>query len=277
VRSCTDAELHPTEAIACAMPLGMGVISLIVLVLGLLGWLTQAAVWLMLSVLTVSLLRKWYRTIWMFVRKRPGLPALMDQPNEFIVVCSLALAFAIPNLMWTLAPEVEFDALNYHLAVPKAFLQHSRIIELPFLQYYLARLVELFLTVCLVVEASATAKLWVFLMSVCAVLSVFALGRRFFDARIGVWAAALFATTPLVGWLSGTVYIDNIIAMTIAASFIAFIHWDESGKAGWLILTGAIAGVAVGSKLNASKTRSSTQRIMASAQASPHYFAFRFV
>jgi hypothetical protein len=65
---------------------------------------------------------------------------------------------------------VQFDALNYHLAVPKTYLESSRIVELPFLHFYLARLVELFFTACLVVGGAATAKLWVFITSGCEIL-----------------------------------------------------------------------------------------------------------
>jgi len=35
------------------------------------------------------------------------------------------------NLVWAVAPEVQFDAINYHLAVPRIYLDNAGFIDLP--------------------------------------------------------------------------------------------------------------------------------------------------
>ena len=243
-------EYDAVEYVVCAIPIGTGVIALAVLSVGLSGQLTPDTVWLFVLSLSALTLWIWRRQI--FALQFQTLTAIKKQlfMAEYTVVYAVIAAIAFFYSLWAIAPEIQYDALNYHLAVPAKYLQSSRIVELPYYHAYFARLIELFLTVCLAIGGPATAKLWVFLMSICAVGAVYALGCRTFERRVGLWAAAFFAMTPLVGWLSSTTYLENILALTVTSSFIALVRWEDSRKAGWLYAAALLMGIAIGSKVN---------------------------
>jgi hypothetical protein len=230
------------EYLVCGMPLGFGAVAMGMLLLGLSGELTRVAVWIFLVVLSGWSVRFWRRHISMF-----GRPRMSDGEA---VLCTLMASVAVVYLFWAVAPEVQFDALNYHLHVPAKYLQNARIIELPYLHAYLARWVELFFVACLAIGGAATTKMWVFFVSLIVAAGAYALGCRALDRRVGLWAAALFMTTPLIGWLFGTAYIDNILALFVTSSFVALVRWQDSKKAGLLYAASLLAGVGVGSKVN---------------------------
>jgi hypothetical protein len=238
--------------IACGIPLGSALLALIIFVFGVLHVLTPTAIWILLAAGSfvaagpvVTLLRTLTGDLRGYGR------TLRENPVEFGIVLVIAVFVALLNLVWAVAPEVQFDALTYHLAVPKLYLQHSGIFEVPFYQAYFARLIEMVFAACLAVCGPEAAKLWVFLMSLSCVIALFALAKDSFNARVGVWACALFVTTPLVSWLSGTAYTDNIIALFAAASLLAVVRWYKTSTSGWLCVAAFLAGAAVGSKLTA--------------------------
>jgi hypothetical protein len=242
----------PLEQIACGLPLGFGVLALSVLVLGLAHLLTAFWIWMVLVGATAFCCVVMFRAA---AIPRPGMfykgfEQLCNASNETGVLLSVLTFSAFLNLMWAVAPEIQWDALNYHLAVPKLYLHYSKVLEIEFFHAYFARLVEMIFTICLAIGGPETVKLFVFLVVLGAALSVFALGRLLFSSRVGLWACALFYTTPLVGWLSGTAYIDGIIAFFVASSFIALALWYASENAGWLYIAALTLGLAVGSKPN---------------------------
>jgi len=244
LRIAIPADKIQLEHIVCAVPIGFGALALAVLALGLLKALTPFFIYTLLaaSTLFVVPLVAQLRVV------RPA-PQVSGMDSGFLI--GLILLSGLFNLIWALAPEIHYDALNYHLFVPQQYLQHSAIVEIEFLHAYFARLVEFFLTICLSIGGVETAKLWIFLMSLFAVLGVYALGRALFDSRIGLWAAAFFYTTPLVSWLSTTAYIDNLLALFVAASCVAVVRWHETKTQGWIYVVALIAGIAIGSKANA--------------------------
>jgi 4-amino-4-deoxy-L-arabinose transferase-like glycosyltransferase len=231
------------EYVVCGIPIGIGVISLAMFVFGLLGQLTTTTIWVFLLIVSAGSFKLWKPNISISFRGS-GLA------TENVLVYTIMGSVAFVYLLWAVAPEIQYDALNYHLAVPATYLQNGRIVEIRFFHAYFARLIELFLTACLAVGGPATAKMWVFFISICGAMGVYALGYSTVDTRVGLWAAALFITTPLVGWLFGTAYTDNIVTLFVTSSFIALVRWEDSRKQGWLYTAALLAGVAAGSKVN---------------------------
>jgi 4-amino-4-deoxy-L-arabinose transferase-like glycosyltransferase len=157
------------------------------------------------------------------------------------------------NLVWAVAPEIQFDANNYHLAVPQIYLRNHGFIDLPyFFHSYFYRLIEMLFTFAIALRGPEAAKLLSFAFSLIATAGVFSLGRLAFDERIGACAAAFFYTTPIVSWLSGTAYVDNAVAMFFAVTVIAFLRWyRDRGQIGWLYVASILAGATVATKVNA--------------------------
>jgi 4-amino-4-deoxy-L-arabinose transferase-like glycosyltransferase len=231
------------EYLVSGIPIGIGVISLAVFIFGLSGQLTSATIWIFLLIVSAGSLT-WKPRIPISVRG-----ASFETGNALVYAIMGSAAFVY--LLWAVAPEIQYDALNYHLAVPATYLQNGRITEIPFFHAYFARLIEWFFTACLAIGGPATAKMVTFFASVCGAMAVYVLGYCTFEKNVGLWAAALFMTTPLVGWLFGTAYTDSIVTLFVTSSFIALVRWEDSRRQGWLYTAGLLAGLAAGSKMNA--------------------------
>jgi hypothetical protein len=101
-------------------------------------------------------------------------------------------------------------------------------------------------------HGQAVAKLLSFTLSLATACCVLSLGKTVFDIRIACWAAAFFYTTPMVSWLAGTAYTDNIVAMFVTAAILAFVKWyQDKESTGWLYVGALLAGLSVGAKMNA--------------------------
>ena len=238
--------------IACGIPLGSAVLALIIFVFGILHVLTPSTIRILLaagSLVAAAPVLKLLRTL-AGDFKRYG-QALRGNPIELGIVLVITVLIVLLNLVWAIAPEVQYDPLNYHLAVPKLYLEHSGIIEVQFYQAYHVRLIAMIFAACLAVCGPEAAKMWVFLMSTCSLAALYAVAKDSFNARVGIWAGALFMTTPLVSWLSGTADIDNVIAFFSLAALSAVVRWYKTSITGWLYVAALLAGSAVGSKLNA--------------------------
>ena len=188
--------------------------------------------------------------------------SLRECSRETALLLILMSVLAFLNLIWAAAPEIEYNALNYHLAVPRLYLEHHRVLELPFFQAYHVRNLEMLFTWIMALGGAEAVKFAVFALSLAAAAASYALGSLVFSKRAGLWAAALFYTTPLVGWESSTVYIDTIIALFVACAFIAIAWWFDTRHSGALIAAALLAGAGVGSKLNATYAFLATAPVM---------------
>ena len=122
---------HPLDAVALALPLGMGAAALAVLALGELGCLNLLGVTIVLAVFTelgilssVRLLRALGARHHGLRRGRP-----FDRAGIWVALCTgLAL---LATSAAAIAPVTDGDALCYHLQVPKAFLMRGSVEFLP--------------------------------------------------------------------------------------------------------------------------------------------------
>ncbi|MGH9885452.1 MAG: ArnT family glycosyltransferase, partial [bacterium] len=238
------------------------------LALGLLGSLTRLSIFWVLAALSAVALwrlpalvlqgRREVSAWWTFqadgleepLSHGARLARALEGGGVCLVVASLAFLL---DLCWAIAPEVQYDGLAYHLAVPKLYLQQGAIVNLPyFFHSYFARMFELLFLPCLAFGGTeAAAKLVVLGASVVGALAVFVLGRIVFDVQVGCWAAVLFFTTPVVSGLSGTTHVDLAIGLFLSATLVGCLRWSQSAAPGWLYLTALLAGSALAVKVNA--------------------------
>ncbi len=247
----------PLEQTFIAAALGLPLLAFLGLALALLGRLTAGWVFGALALLTLLAARR----LWIRLRLRrtagpKGAPGRFfgasDAVPERGAVLALLGFVALVNLAWALAPEIQYDALNYQLAVPAAYAAEHRLVNLPvYWHSYFSHLVNMVFALAMALHAPAAAKLLVYATGILAALSAYVLGRSLFHERAGLWAAALFYTTPLVGWLSSTAYVDLPVTLFFSASLLALLRWRATRAPGWIGASGLLAGAALGSKLTA--------------------------
>ncbi len=118
----------------------------------------------------------------------------------------LLILAALVNLVAALGPEVGFDALWYHLTIPKIYLMWGKIDFIPGgLMYYSAmpRLTEF-----LYVVGDRGAHIINWSAGLGAAFLTYKLARKYYSHQISLLAAVIFYCTPLVGWQSGSAYVD---------------------------------------------------------------------
>jgi hypothetical protein len=242
MRSVRTEPEQPIDALALAVPLGLGWLSLTTLALGEIGWLTTAG-------LAIVLLGG------ILIGGRDGLSALVGiarsgswirtRPSCF----DLALAVALVGTFFSaLAPVTDGDALCYHLQVPKIFLAHQGVFFDPDLHETVYPLVtEMLYAVALAVRGPVACRLVSWMLGVVFAANVTALARPVLGTRAR-WAGAIALLVPAISNGMSAPLNDVALAAFGNAALVAWIHWHDRPSARAALFAGLMAGLAVGVK-----------------------------
>jgi hypothetical protein len=177
-------------------------------------------------------------------------------PDALTAALTLFIAvMAFLTLTGALAPPTsnEWDALAYHLAVPKVWLHDGRIHAIPYDHHSnFPMLTEMLFSIGLSLKSVSAAKLVHWLYGCLCALACYWAGRRWVSRKAGLLAAALFMACPLVAWEGTTAYIDLASTLYVSLAVFAFLCWRERAEGegnGWLVLCGVLAGFACGTKM----------------------------
>lgn len=184
-----------------------------------------------------------------------GVPPLLrprwERPPAWKAALAAALAFAgFHCLLNALAPPVGWDALAYHLAIPRLYLDAGEIRELPWLLHsHWPHLMELVYAAPLALGRESCAAL--IHAGVCAalLLAVFRLGRDEGGSAAGWTAAALLAAQPLFLELASEPHSDGALTLFHLLACAALWRWSKEGGKGLLAAAGLCAGLAAACKL----------------------------
>lgn len=164
----------------------------------------------------------------------------------------LFLALLIMTFIGVLGPELSFDALWYHLTLPKLWLEEQRIWYIPGgLLYYAAmpKLGELLYLPVLAMQGEILAKVIHFLFGLGTCLAIYKISRQYTSSFFALLAAIVFFSNIVVSWEATTAYIDLIRAFYEILALGSFLVFAKTRKRRWILLTGVLLGFAVTSKL----------------------------
>ncbi len=238
--------------------LGLGVLSLLVLLLGAMGLIYPAAIWALLGLgLALAIPGwRWLRRLRPTERRGPPrAPGLSERAAHLGLLLIIGLALIYTLAAHALLPPVDNDVVAYHFAIPKLYIQAHRLIYLPYILHSNWPLgSEMLALIGLILQSEALALLtsWVFIVLLCAAMVAF--GERWLPAGSGWIAAALLCSLPMLTMLAGTGMVEVPLAGYTFLAFYALWHWHESGSSGWLLLSALLAGCAAATKLNAAAT-----------------------
>lgn len=167
-----------------------------------------------------------------------------------VILSSLSVCL-LGGLLWAIAPSIHYDALNYHLGVPALYVQYHGLIEVTeeFRSYW-AHNAEMLYTLGLALIGQPLPALIHLTFGLLTTGLVFSLGRRIGGTRVGLFAAILFYSVPLVTWESGTAYIDLIVTLYTFGTVYCMVLWWQEQNDIWLTIAGTLAGFGLGTKLN---------------------------
>jgi len=86
------------------------------------------------------------------------------------------------------------------------------------------------------------------LIGILAVVVTYLLGRRLYDRRAGLIAAAILAVMPYHVIVSRQVLLDGLMTLCATATLYCVVRYAESGRQHWLLAAGAMMGLTVLSK-----------------------------
>jgi len=250
--------------------LGLGTTSLLVLLLGLIGVL-QRSFWIGLLGLFMVL-----GIIRLRVLLTPAANANDIEGNDgrhgqsgasrwlwlilvpFLILALLAAANA-PGFIW--AEEGQgYDALEYHLGMPKEYLQAGRIAYAPHNVYANFPMnVEMLYLLAMIVhhniyDMGTTANMIHLMLGALSVFAVWVAGREW-SPMAGQVSAIAMGTVGWLGYLSGLAYVEHgmlfFSAVAVAALLRATSQSNNSKSMKWLALSGVCSGFACGCKYTA--------------------------
>ena len=233
----------------------IGIFSYFVFGLGILGKLERLEI---LGILFLLLLVVWAikKKAWLWVRDNF---VEIRKDNVSLLIIGFLFLQVLVNLIGALGPELGFDALWYHLTIPKIFLEQKRILFISGnLFYYSAmpKLTEMLYLVSLVFSNSGTlAKLIHFSFGVLSAAAMLNLSKKYLSQRYSLLTTLLFYTTLVVGWQSTTAYIDLARTFFEILALDCFLKWVEKKKETWNLIDSAVMmGLAISTKLIAFAT-----------------------
>ena len=168
----------------------------------------------------------------------------------FLLAACLILTGAIVIL--ASVPPVSRDALVHHLAVPKLYLKHGGIYEIPFMvfSYYPMNLDMLYLA-ALRLGNDILPKLIHFSFGLLTAWLVYGYLKKRLSATYGILGALFFLSIPVIIKLSITVYVDLGLIFFSTGALLLLLRWVNEGfRPKHLILSAVFCGLAMGTKYN---------------------------
>jgi hypothetical protein len=163
----------------------------------------------------------------------------------------LVAAALLPAFLDAFVPELGWDALTYHLALPERFLREQRISIDPFSTYSaFPQGMEMLYTLALGLDGPALAKLLHFEYGLLSLLSLAALAGTV-SPRCALLAVVLLLPDPVLQWELRSAYTDLPVTLYLLIAFASLLEWRRTGRRGPLVLAGLLGGACVGVRLPA--------------------------
>jgi len=239
----------PLEEFLAAVALGLGLLAYATLALGelglLYGWavgaLVAAAGWYGRRELAAALalaargVRRW----------RAAGPSRSE-----VALLGLGVLLVAAAVVLDLAPAVGGDQTKYQLVYPRLYAEAHGLVDTPWSFWgYMQYLVNMLFAAAFALRGDVLARLLHVVYGVLAVLAVFALGRRCFSRRVGVWAAGLLVSMPLTATLMSRAWVEFALAAYVLLAVLAVVAWWDTGARPWLALAAVMVGFAGGTKI----------------------------
>jgi len=174
------------------------------------------------------------------------------RPNIQWVLALLLITVIISIIILASVPPVSRDALTHHLAVPKLYLQHGGIYEIPSIEFsYYPMNLDLLYMIPLWFDNDILPKFIHFLFALLTAWLIYRYLKKRLDGSWALFGALFFLSLPIIIKLSTTVYVDLGLVFFSTAAMLSLLKWIESQfRFKFLILSGVCCGLVLGTKYN---------------------------
>ncbi len=177
---------------------------------------------------------------------------VLDNFNKHTLwVVGLISAFSI-MVLGSLVPETAFDALWYHLTLPKLYLAMGGISFIPgSLFYYSAmpKLGEMLYIPAIALQGDILAHSIHLAFAVLTGIAIYELIKKFSSPYFAIIGVVIFFSNIVVLWEATTAYVDLIRAFYEVMALWGIINYIEKKEIKWLVESAFLFGLAVETKL----------------------------
>ena len=177
----------------------------------------------------------------------------LQKPVVLNVLLSSGLILLIAAIIILASvPPVSRDALTHHLAIPKLYLKHGGIYEIPNAKWsYYPMNLDLLYIIPLYFGNDIIPKYIHFVFALLTAVFIFRYLMKRLDKVYALLGAVLFLSLPIIIKLSITVYVDlGLIFFSFAALFY-FLKWiNHEFKLKFLFISAFWCGLGLGTKYN---------------------------
>ena len=234
-----DVLEHHNGEIALSLCLGEGLLGLTASLVGR-SYLCYPIVFLVLLLIPIAIRRHWLvlrlGRMWNLLHSRGGAT------EESIAIALLAAVVGIQFLL-AMKPEVGTDSLAMHLALPAyvSIHHHWPYDVREFIWAVMPQTTDWCYTLAYSIGGEFAARLLNFANLAALLALLYSFTRTNCSRLVAIAICALYATSPLVQVVTGSLFIDNFLAALLFASMMAFLLHIRAKSArlfvtGWLLL-----------------------------------------
>ena len=176
-----------------------------------------------------------------------------DRQRCLTVVLAVLIAALIGSIVILASvPPISRDALTHHLAVPKLYLNHGGIHEIPYIPFsYYPMNLDLLYMVPLYWGNDIIPKFIHFAFALLTAGLIFNYLKQRTDRVWALFGALFFLSLPVIVKLSITVYVELGLVFFSTAAIMLLMRWLESRfQIRFLLLAAIACGLALGTKYN---------------------------
>jgi glycosyltransferase involved in cell wall biosynthesis len=169
-------------------------------------------------------------------------------------VAAALLAFVL-GMHWlvVLKPETSADGLAMHLAIPANIAAHHAMTFEPsrILWAVMPMGADWAYSIVYLLGGEMAAHLLNFSMLLAIAVLLYAAARRWVSRGVALVLVALFAASPLVQLVTGSLFVENLLAAMLLGTLTAVWRFGDTGERRYLYAAAFLAGIALTTKLAA--------------------------
>lgn len=170
---------------------------------------------------------------------------------NFLLIFLLALLIGCISIL-AFVPPIDRDGLVHHLAIPKLYLQHGGIYEIPEMIYsYYPMNLDFLYMICLYFGNDIAPKFIHFAFALLTAFVIYTYLKNKINTSYALVGAFLFLFLPIIIKLSITVYVDLGLVFFTTLSLLQILTWTEKQfQWKYVVKSGICCGLAMGTKYN---------------------------
>ena len=172
--------------------------------------------------------------------------------NFHVICAALILSIIISIGVLGSVPPVDRDSLTHHLYVPKLYLKHGGIYEIPAVEFsYFPMNLDLLYTAALYFDRDILPKYLHFAFALLTAWLIFRYLKYRLNTLYALYGVLLFLSIPIIVKLSITAYVDLGLIFFSMFSMIYLQKWAEKDfRLKYLVISAVGCGMGLGTKYN---------------------------